>query len=508
MSAATMTQRPTRRPRPIPAPSSGPPGRRRRRIGCGGGRSASVGSARPRSSSASSPSSSDPGSSGSRSSGSRSSGRLRGGVRLAARLRFAPAQLLQEVVEQVAHRPRSLVGIGLGPVEAFDGGPERGEDGLRELVGAHRRGPRGLEAERGADRRARSRHGRVGSSGGASVPRRSWSRPSSSRISPDSAPAIDGPRRASGGSGGGPAVGATSRKLTTPSSSATHTIASHQPSGASVGRDMPGAQPPVADADLVLAQERRTGRGEAFGHARRIAGRGPGPVRRASRPRSSAAASAVVGRGGSAVSAAAAAVVGGGRLPSRRPRRRRRRPRRSAAWRRAPLPRPSRWRRSRPHPGGRPCGPRAAASVCSATASAWRLAMSAAIWSFSISRLTAGSGGAMAPASAGETLSSGDSPPNHDSSRLRWRVGVLARMIASASMAVSPGSDCSVPVVRAALARRAALDVGARQHRGAPRADGGRRCRRRRSWTRSLLHASRGSRVGHGPSVRGAAPPL
>ena len=44
MSAATMTHRPTRRPRPIPAPSSGPPGRRRLRIGCGGGRWLVVGS--------------------------------------------------------------------------------------------------------------------------------------------------------------------------------------------------------------------------------------------------------------------------------------------------------------------------------------------------------------------------------------------------------------------------------------------------------------------------------
>ena len=86
--------------------------------------------------------------------------------------------------------------------------------------------------------------------------------------------------------------------------------------------------------------------------------------------------------------------------------------------------------------------------------------MSAAIWSFSISRFTAGSGGAMAPASAGEMLSSGESPPNHERSRLRWRLGVLARMIASASMAVRPGTDWSVPPVSAALQDGQRVDVG------------------------------------------------
>src|SRR6185503_11481281 len=44
---------------------------------------------------------------------------------------------------------------------------------------------------------------------------------------------------ASGGSGGGPDAGATSRKLTTPASSVTHISVIHQPSGASEGRPIP-----------------------------------------------------------------------------------------------------------------------------------------------------------------------------------------------------------------------------------------------------------------------------
>ena len=83
------------------------------------------------------------------------------------------------------------------------------------------------------------RHGRVGSSGGTTGVRRIASRPSSSRISPDSPPAIDGPSRARGGSGGGPAGGATSVKATTPSSSTSHRTPSHQSSGPVDGRDMP-----------------------------------------------------------------------------------------------------------------------------------------------------------------------------------------------------------------------------------------------------------------------------
>ena len=84
--------------------------------------------------------------------------------------------------------------------------PEPGEDGLGELVRAHRR--RHARARTGRRRGSRAGPATVGSgsSGGATRPRRIWSRPPSSRMRPDSAPLTAGPRRPSGGSGGGPAV--------------------------------------------------------------------------------------------------------------------------------------------------------------------------------------------------------------------------------------------------------------------------------------------------------------
>ena len=92
-------------------------------------------------------------------------------------------------------------------------------------------------------RQAAARHGRSGSSGGTSRPTRICSRPASSRISPDSAPENAGPSRASGGSGGGPAAGATSRKLTTPSSSVTHrSAATSRPVRRPGGPCRPGAR--------------------------------------------------------------------------------------------------------------------------------------------------------------------------------------------------------------------------------------------------------------------------
>ena len=144
ISAARMTHRPMRRPRPERAPSSGPPGARRRRMCSGGGRSASSVDA-----------SSSPCLLVGRSSSSRSSSsvsgvvgvalvrRLRGGVRLAARLCFAAAQLLEEVVEHVTHRPRSLVGIGVragaGPRSTC--GTPRGRSPRARSGASPRRGP-------------------------------------------------------------------------------------------------------------------------------------------------------------------------------------------------------------------------------------------------------------------------------------------------------------------------------------------------------------------------------
>ena len=196
-----------------------------------------------------------------------------------ARLRLAPAELLHEVVEQVAHRRRESSGVRRGGREASRSvRPSTARRNAARTVSAssfvaHRRRPRRLEPEgRPHGQRARATAG-SGRRAARSPPSRIWSRPASSRISPDSAPATAGPRRPSGGSGGGPAAGATSRKLTTPSSSATHSDGSHQPSGASDGRAIPARRTPVADPDLVLAQERRAGRRKAVGHAPQDSGR-------------------------------------------------------------------------------------------------------------------------------------------------------------------------------------------------------------------------------------------
>ncbi len=75
--------------------------------------------------------------------------------------RLAAAQLLQEFVEQVAHRsessrsrpngPSDSPGGRSGPVQALDRSAESGEDRLSQLVGPHRRGTGRFEAERCAD---------------------------------------------------------------------------------------------------------------------------------------------------------------------------------------------------------------------------------------------------------------------------------------------------------------------------------------------------------------------
>ena len=56
---------------------------------------------------------------------------------------------------------------------------------------------------------------------------------------PESDPARLGPSRAAGGPGGGPPSGPTSRKVTRPSASWTHSMATHQSPSASEGRPMP-----------------------------------------------------------------------------------------------------------------------------------------------------------------------------------------------------------------------------------------------------------------------------
>ncbi len=162
------------------------------------------------------------------------------GIRiLPARKRLTLAELLHEIVEQVAHPAASIYGLAVqgrwSPSMARPKPARTVSASSFGRIAAARAG-----SNRNAARIARgTRHGLVSSSGGAISPSRIWSRPASSRISPESAPLTPGPRRASGGSGGGPAAGATSRKLTTPASSVTQTTASHQPSGASVGRLIP-----------------------------------------------------------------------------------------------------------------------------------------------------------------------------------------------------------------------------------------------------------------------------
>ena len=242
------------------------------------------------------------------------------------------------------------------------------------------------------------------------MPTRIWSRPASSRMKPESAPDKAGPRRASGGSGGGP----RRRRDVAEADDAVVVGDPHQRHPPAVGRlgraRHAGPERALADADLVLAQERRTGRRESIGHGRKSTR--PSAIRPADRSPS--------------VSAVGIErlvdVVELGARPRSSPRRRH-----SAL---ASVL------------GGSPRehAPSTVASAISASASACRLATSASSSSRSISRRTSASGGARAPASAALGVSSGYSPLIHDSRRLRGRAtGVLARTIAAASIAVRPG---------------------------------------------------------------------
>ena len=292
-----------------------------------------------------------------------------------------------------------------------------------------------------------------------------------------------GPRRASGGSGGGPAAGATSRKLTTPSSSATQTTASHQPSGASDGRPIPAGSVSIADADVLLAKERRAGRRETVGHRGRIAGTAPEPpsgggrvleavvesrrprwsrrrrrrsatrlggVRRRRgrvRRRSDAASAA-----GPSVALSAATVERGDRPVVSAS------PRRSRAPARPPAGR-SRGPRRRPRHSARPPPPGGSAT-------------SASISRRRISRWTSTSGGAMPhSASTCDVLSGSYSPPIHDSSRLRLGVG---RLESADGRLVDRGQAGQLGLLARMQVRAARRADG--RHRGelggAPRADG------------------------------------
>ena len=353
---------------------------------------------------------------------------------LAARCGLAPAQLLHEVVEQVAHRTGSLarsarLRAGAGP-RPPGGTPPRTVSA--SSFGPHRRRPRRLEPERGPDRqRARATAG-SGRRAGRPAPSRIWSRPASSRISPDSAPVTAGPSRASGGSGGGPAAGATSRKLTTPRRR--RPTGSPATSRRGLGRPgHAGAERAVADADLVLAQERRTGRREAVGHGRRIA-RGPRPVGAGSRRRRQAGAGLVRRRrsavGGAAVGGrrrrvGAARRDAAGDVASLRPASCRRRPSAAPSTRRAdavgarrpPLDGGLGAGSRRPRPGGRRPRPRARGAGSRAGP-----------------RGRAARAPAAPPASA---VSSTYSPLIHDSRR--FRCGRGSRLVAEDRLGVDRG---------------------------------------------------------------------
>ena len=239
--------------------------------------------------------------------------------------------------------------------------------------------------------------------------------------------------------------------------------ASHQSSGPSTGFAMPGLEPAVADAELLLAQVRGTGMGQAVGHEPEDTG------------------------GGRLGGAAAGGRCGGRRRASGA------RARRSAAGggaaRDAACGRPAD-RRCRPGPPGRRRGPRpdsaperARSIPCSSTTSvllamlsASRSARSASNWRRSISRRTASSGGASDSASSGPPSSTGSSPVMNDSSRLRGLAGIAA------------GAED-----RLGVERRDALDLA--------RVRGGSTASRRRTGR------CRGQRRGGAPSTTGSAVP-
>ena len=132
--------------------------------------------------------------------------------------------------------------------------------------------------------------------------------------------------------------------------------------------------------------------------------------------------------------------VGGGGRTRRRARRRCRLGRRRRSPRRRPRG-PRRRRRRRPLDAVPASTASTACSAAIASTSAWRFATCASSSRRSISRRTSAGGGSSDPGGAGRS-SSGYSPLIHDIRRLRWRgfASRPARMIASASIAVTPGT--------------------------------------------------------------------
>ena len=300
--------------------------------------------------------------------------------------------------------------------------------------GRERRDERGLEPERRPDRQRAAPRPRVVL---GRDDRREADREPAVLLEdqPGQRPREGGPqaqeRRLGGRAGGGP----TSRNETTPSSSVTHRTASHQSSGPSTGLAMPGLEPAVADADLLLAQVRGTGMGQAVGHVPEDTG--------GCRLRRSAAAAGAAGAGAS--SPALARRAGGGAVRRRGGSVGLRGNRRCALRDLGGLGRRPPGRRQLPRPGSslpsvaRSIPSSSTTSVLLAMLSASRSARSASNWSRSISRRTASSGGASDSASSGPPSSTGSSPVMNDSSRLRGRLASLReRRIASVSRVVTP----------------------------------------------------------------------
>ena len=207
------------------------------------------------------------------------------------------AKLFHEIVEQVAHRSASLPDVGRsGPVEALrrPAGTPPARCRPARSGASSRRGPARTGTRPGPPAGRATAGSR--SSGGATSPSRIWSRPASSRISPDRAPAMAGPEPGERWVGRRAGAGRDVAEADDPVVVG-HPQERQPPAVGRLGRaGHAGAVACVADADLVLAQERRAGRWESVGHGRQDSRRGAPSgrrrLRRAVRPRPSVPASA------------------------------------------------------------------------------------------------------------------------------------------------------------------------------------------------------------------------
>ena len=417
--------------------------------------------------------------------------RLRARARRAALgLGTPPFQLPHELVEQVAHRTafwgsrrqqagplgRSSVariresdpaGAGLRAVECLDRAAEARQDLLRELVraGAWRRAPARSGTRSGSP--AGSATGRVSSSGGTTGVRRIASRPSSSRISPDSDPANAGPRRSErwlgGRAGGRTDVAERDDALVVghPQDGEPPVVRAvdglrHARPGAGGRRCGPPARAGTRDRDAGRrsgTRPRIPAAAGSGGRRRRAARPGPAPRRRSQAQRGGAAA----GAGGRARGVDGRRAATGDRPRPGPPGRRRRR---SSSGSASPSV-------ARSIPSS------STTSVLLAMLSASRSARSASNWSRSISRRTASSGGASDSASSGaaqlDRLLAGDE--RQEPAARAGSTSPRARRIASVSSVVTPLMSARVRARSTASRRRTGRCRG-RRRGGAPSTTG------------------------------------